>query len=86
MQPIFTSVSDPVWADAAHTSINCNVTAVPFGIVILPFTARADDPSTAGRELYAGLVAGNYGSIGEYVPPPPPPTPAPALAPAPPTV
>jgi len=72
MQSIFTSVSNPVWANAAHTSINCNVTAGSFGALILPYTAQADDPSTAGRELYAELTAGNYGTIGEYVPLPVP--------------
>jgi len=42
-----------------------------FCATILPYTAQANDPSAAGRELYAELIVGKYGSIGEYVPPTP---------------
>jgi hypothetical protein len=44
----------------------------------VPFTATPDDPEPMGRELFAAAVAGEFGPVGEYVPPPPAPAPVPA--------
>lgn len=43
----------------------------------IPFTATPDDTEQTGRDLYARALAGEFGVIGEYVPPEPPPPPSP---------
>ena len=73
MQAILTSVANPRWANADHTLIDCEITTSQFGDEVLPFTADPNDVEAHGRAIYADLVAGKYGPIGEYVPPPPPP-------------
>jgi hypothetical protein len=66
---IIESVIDPIWANAEHTLITC---AVKFGQfdTALPFTASPIDVEAHSREIYANLIAGQYGEIGEYVAPP----------------
>lgn len=73
MQTI-TAVSSPVWGDAAHTSIICQVTTKEAGGPY-PFNAMASDPELHGQLLWKDLNAGKYGAIGAYV--------APAAQPAP---
>lgn len=70
MQTLLTSVSNPVWVNAEHTMIDCVITTSQFGDEKIPFTASADDVEAYGRAIFADLVAGKYGAIGEYVPPP----------------
>lgn len=70
-----TSVTKPVWADAEHTQIDCWITTTQFGDEKIPFTACPNDVEEHGRNIYADLVAGKYGPIGEYVAPPIEPTP-----------
>lgn len=70
MQAFLTSVSDPVWANNEHTIIDCVITTSQFGDEKLPFSARPDDVESHGRALFADLVAGKYGTIGECVKPP----------------
>jgi hypothetical protein len=60
--------TDPKWADAAHTAINCQVTFAKFGKP-LEFIAMANDSENHGQSLYANLVAGKYGPIADYVAP-----------------
>lgn len=72
MQAILTSLTNPVWANAEHTAINCNITTSQFGDEILPFTASQHDVEPHGRAIFADIVAGKYGDIGEYVAPPEP--------------
>lgn len=62
---IIESVTAPVWADAAHTSINCRIKFE--GLVeAIAYTATRDDTEAHGRELFADLVAGKYGKIGKF--------------------
>ena len=70
MQAILTSLTNPQWANEAHTSINCNITTSQFGDEVLPFTADQNDVAAHGRAMFADLVAGKYGPIAEYVAPP----------------
>lgn len=72
MQAELTSLSNPVWVDADHTAINCAITTSQFGTEVLPFTASPNDPEAHGRAIFADIVAGKYGPIGEYVAPPTP--------------
>jgi hypothetical protein len=75
MQSILTSLVNPVWANAEHTLIDCIITTSQFGDEELPFTADPTDVEPHGRVLFERIVAGEFGPIGEYVPPPPKPTP-----------
>lgn len=72
MQAILTSVIAPVWVNAEHTAINCNITTSQFGDEVLPFTASQNDVEAHGRAIFADLAAGVYGPIAEYVAPPEP--------------
>lgn len=68
MEATLTSLSNPVWADAEHTMIDCVITTSQFGDEQLPFTASPTDVEAHGRAIFADIVAGKYGAIGEYVP------------------
>jgi len=72
MQINITSVSNPVWANAEQTLINCDITVEQHPGEVLPFTAGPDDVTEYGPQVYADCVAGVYGPVGAYVPPPPP--------------
>lgn len=62
-----TSVRNPVWADAEHTMIDCEITNTVYGDEVLPFTACVNDVEAHGRSIFADLISGRYGEIGEYV-------------------
>lgn len=72
MQATLTSLTNPVWSNAGHTTIDCNITTSQFGLEVLPFTADQNDIEPHGRAVFANIVAGAYGAIGEYVAPPSP--------------
>lgn len=72
MQTILTSLKNPRWSDASHTRIECEITTSQFGDEVLPFTANPADVEAHGRAIFQAIVAGEYGPIGEYVPPPEP--------------
>jgi len=69
MQAHLTSLSNPRWSNAEHTTIDCEITTSQFGIEILPFTASQNDSEAHGRAIFADIVSGTYGSIAEYVAP-----------------
>lgn len=72
MQATLTSLTNPRWVDAEHTAIDCEITTSQFGDEVLPFTASANDVEEHGRNIFAAIVAGEYGPIAEYVAPPEP--------------
>jgi hypothetical protein len=78
MQSQLTSLTNPRWANAEQTMIDCEITTSQFGNEVLPFTANATDVEPHGRAIFADIVAGAYGEIAEYVPPPPEAAPTPA--------
>jgi hypothetical protein len=67
MQAILTSLKNPVWSNAEPTTIDCIITTSQFGDEELPFTADKNDVEPHGRILFARLVDGEFGSIGDYV-------------------
>jgi len=69
MKSVLTSLSNPRWANADKTLIDCEITTSQFGDEVLPFTASQDDFEAHGRSIFADLVAGVYGEIAEYAPP-----------------
>lgn len=68
MQSTLTSVSNPRWSNAEHTTIDCEITTSQFGDEVLPFTASQDDVEAHGRSIFLDLVSGKYGPIAEYIP------------------
>jgi hypothetical protein len=76
MQAELTSLENPVWVDAAHTAINCEITTSQFGDEVLPFTASPNDVEPHGRAIFNDIVALKYGPISAYVAPPKPEQPA----------
>lgn len=73
MQATLKSVSNPRWANAEQTSIDCEIVTSQFGDEILPFTASQNDVEAHGRAIFADIVSGKYGPISAYIPPPPAP-------------
>lgn len=63
----YTHVLTPQWADVAHTAINLVLVTKELGAI--PFTATPDDSTSYGPEIYARVVAGEYGEIAAYAPP-----------------
>lgn len=61
------SCESPKWTGAKHDEILCSVTVnhLPGKH---PFHARADDPEPHGRDLFARLLAGEFGPIAEAQP------------------
>jgi hypothetical protein len=72
MHAALTSLTNPVWSNSEHTKIDCLVTTSQFGAEVMPFTADQNDVEAHGRAIFADIVAGAYGAIGEYVAPPEP--------------
>jgi hypothetical protein len=67
MQTLLTSLTDPRWANAEHTAVDCNITTSQFGDKVLPFTASPTDPEAHGRAIFADIVDGKYGPIAEFL-------------------
>ena len=78
MSEFYSRVKNPVWADAEHTRVNCEVDFGHLDDEFVPFTADPTDSMEYSKTIFDECVAGQYGTIGEYVAPP-----APAPAPAP---
>lgn len=66
----YKNVTNPKWADQAHTVIECIVDFVEYGPS--PFGAHPNDIETHGREIYQRCINGEFGPIAEFVPPPEP--------------
>lgn len=68
----YTSVTNPIWADAENTIINCIVDFTADGVGTVPFTANPLDTSNpSSKQIFDECVAGDYGPVAEYVPPAP---------------
>jgi hypothetical protein len=70
----YTTVTNPVWADAEHTIIVCDVDFDDLSEALVPFSAVASGDYPHTHEIFARCVAGDFGAIAEYVPPPTPTT------------
>lgn len=68
MTGTLTSLRNPVWANAEHTAVDCEITISSFGNEVLPFTASLNDVAAHGRAIFADIVAGKYGDIAAYTP------------------
>ncbi|MCT9015068.1 hypothetical protein N6G05_15980 [Cupriavidus gilardii] len=65
----YTEVTEPRWINAEKTMIQCKVKFDHLDRV-LDFNASPDDSEPHGREIFERLIAGDFGAIGDYVPPP----------------
>jgi hypothetical protein len=68
MKVIITSVSNPRYATADKSLIDCDV-VIEGRSGTFPFTARADDTEEHTRAVYNDLVAGKHGPIADYAAP-----------------
>ena len=68
----YTKVTNPQWANAEHTAINCDVDFDDLRDELVPFTAVASGDYEHSHQIFAECLAGNYGAIAEYVAPPEP--------------
>ena len=64
----YTNVTNPKWANAEHTLIECVVDFVEHGPS--PFGAVASGDLAHTHEIFERCVNGDFGPIVEYVPPP----------------
>ena len=72
MSEYYSQVKNPVWANAEHTRINCEVDFGHLDEEFVPFTADPTDVMEYSKTIFDECVAGQYGVIGEYVAPPAP--------------
>lgn len=78
MSHFYVQVKNPKWANAENTLIDCEVDFSHLKDEFVPFTADPTDVMEYSQTIFEECVAGQYGEIGEYVPPPivvPPPEP-----------
>lgn len=68
----YTQVTNPQWANAEHTKINCEVDFEDLSEALVPFTAVASGDYPHSHQIFAECLAGQYGEIAEYVAPPAP--------------
>jgi hypothetical protein len=78
MSQFYSQVKNPVWANAEHTLIDCEVDFGHLDDEFVPFTADPSDKMEYSKTIFDECVAGQYGEIAEYVAPP-----APVASPAP---
>lgn len=64
----YETVTSAAWWNAEKTAIRCDV-KFSYYPQPLPFLAMASDVEAHGRQIFAELVAGEHGSIADYVPP-----------------
>lgn len=68
----YTQVTSPIWANAEHTTINCDVDFNDLKEEVVLFTAVASGDYDHSHEIYARCLSGEFGEIAEYVAPPVP--------------
>ncbi|WP_261804191.1 tail fiber assembly protein [Serratia marcescens] len=73
MITIVTSPRDARYSSADNSTIDCiigvHLAAGSESVTEIPFTASPEDTEEHGRQLYADLVAGEFGVVAPYLPP-----------------
>jgi hypothetical protein len=67
----YKQIKNPIWANAEHTVINCEVDFDDLKEEFVPFSANLNDSYAHTKQIFNECVAGDYGVVTEYVPPPP---------------
>lgn len=70
MSEFYSQVRNPVWSNAEHTRIDCEVDFGHLDDEFVPFTADPTDVMEYSKTIFDECVAGQYGVVAEYVPPP----------------
>lgn len=70
----YTNVKNPIWANAEHTIINCEVDFDDLKEEFVPFSADLNDTYAHTKQIFNECVEGKWGTIAEYTPLPPPTT------------
>jgi hypothetical protein len=66
----YTNVKNPIWSNAEHTAIDCEVDFDDIKDEFVPFTANPLDTSNpSSKQIYDQCVAGEFGVIAEWTPP-----------------
>jgi hypothetical protein len=68
MSDFYSQVKNPVWANAEHTAIDCEVDFGHLDDEFVPFTADPTDSMEYSKTIFDACVAGDYGPVAEYVP------------------
>lgn len=68
MSEFYSQVKNPVWSNAEHTMIDCEVDFGHLDDDFVPFTANPNDAMPYSKQIFDECVAGKYGAIGQYVP------------------
>lgn len=63
----YTTVSNPQWADSAHTAIAVDVIFPALGGSPVRFNATPNDVMPYGVVIYNDAIAGKYGAIAEHI-------------------
>ena len=68
---ILVDAQNPQWGNAEHTfiEVEAKFQHYPEELGYLPFTADPNDSEAHGVDLYNRCVAGEFGTIAEYVAP-----------------
>jgi len=64
----YTNVKNPIWANAEHTVINCEVDFDDLKEAFVPFSANLNDSYAHTKQIFNECVEGKWGSIAEFVP------------------
>lgn len=68
----YTDVKNPIWANAEHTVIDCEVDFVDLNEAYVPFSANPSDTNNpSSKQIFDQCVEGMWGTVAAYVPPPP---------------
>ena len=62
------SVSSLVWVNSDNTQFDCVVKFAQF-VDPVPFGCNVNDPVAHNQEIWAKVIAGEYGEIAPFVPP-----------------
>jgi hypothetical protein len=64
----YTNIKNPVWANAEHTVINCEVDFNDLKEEFVPFSANLNDSYAHTKQIFNECIEGKWGSIAEFVP------------------
>ena len=76
MSEFYSQVKTPIWSNAEHTRIDCQVDFGHLDDEFVPFTADPTDVMEYSKTIFDECVLGQYGEIAEYVAPPTPVAPS----------
>lgn len=74
MTTYYTDVKNIIWANQEHTAIICDVMFTFIPNEWTPFNANPLDVMPYSKTIFDRCVAGDYGTVAQYVPPPAPTT------------